>query len=128
DFVKTIDVPTSVDRSQGDIHPQGNPHIHLDPRNIAIVAKEVTKRLQQIDPENKATYVQNQNQFLNKWNASIQNWQQRLNKLSGKNIIVHHTNWSYFVKWANLKQVATLEPVPGMPPTVSHLESLLQQV
>lgn len=128
DYVKKIGVPEKLDRAMGDIHPQGNPHVHLNPHNMIPVAKEISKRLQQIDPDHKNLYTKNETAFLQKWQNAIQKWEQQAASLKNMAIVVHHTNAAYLIDWLGLKQVATLEPKPGLPPTASHLEDVLQKI
>src|SRR4051812_37217086 len=74
DFVRKLDVPTSVDRSQGDVHAAGNPHIQTDPRNIAAVATALGTRLQQVDAAHAAEYAQRTVAFQQKWQQAIARW------------------------------------------------------
>lgn len=126
DVVEVLDKQTSVDRSQGDIHPEGNPHIQLNPHNIALVAKELANRLAQIDAENSAYYQSQYEVFNGKWQQSIKKWESEAVSLKGIPVVVHHTSFAYLNNWLGLNQVATLEPKPGIPPTTGHLEELLQ--
>jgi zinc/manganese transport system substrate-binding protein len=124
-FVPKIEKPEIIDRSMGDIHPQGNPHIHLNPHNILLVAKELNDRLKEIDPNNSKNYQNNYDNFLSKWSRSIQIWEARAFKLTGFKIAVHHKSFSYLIDWLQLDEIATLESKPGIAPTSSHLERLL---
>ena len=126
--VKLLDKPTVLDRSMGDVHADGNPHIQLDPRRIAIVAKKLSQRLQQIDPEHRAEYASKLADFETRWKKAIEQWQQATRDIQGKNIIVQHNSWVYLQHWLKLNKVAELEPKPGVPPTSSHLSALLKQL
>jgi len=126
-FVKRLDIAESVDRSQGDVHPAGNPHIQTDPRNILLVAQVLSKRLAELDPANADAYQQNMADFQKRWTAAIDGWDKRAAVLKGKRVIAHHKSWVYLETWLGLVEVATLEPLPGIPPTASHLASLLDQ-
>ena len=128
DHVKMLGIPELVDRSHGDVHPEGNPHIHLNPANIAIAAKVLTERLQQVDSSNADNYNTRLDSFLTKWNKATSRWQEQAKKLKGLPIVVHHTGWLYLEDWLGLKRIASLEPKPGIPPTVSHLEAVLGKV
>jgi len=121
DYVSKMDVPSRVDRALGDIHPGGNPHIQTDPRNIAIVAGVLVRRLQQIDPEHADAYQSRYDDFL-------QRWQQEAAPLHGVHILVYHKGWSYMMRWLGMIESDALEPVPGVPPTTSHLASLLAKL
>jgi len=126
-FVKRLDIAESVDRSQGDVHPQGNPHIQTDPRNILLVAEALSSRLAELDPTNASHYAQKMADFRQRWTAAIADWDKRAAVLRGKRIIAHHKSWVYMENWLGLDEVATLEPLPGIPPTANHLASLLNQ-
>jgi len=128
EFVTRLEIPTVLDRSQGDLHAQGNPHIQTDPRNIALVANVLAQRLQAIDQTNASYYQQSLAAFQDKWGKAIDKWQQQAAVLRGKPIVVHHKGWAYLNNWLGLIEVATLEPKPGVPPSAAHLEELLQQM
>jgi len=127
-LVHRLEVPDSVDRSQGDVHPQGNPHIQTNPHNIALVAQALGQRLAELDPGNSAEYAAGTKAFLDRWNASIARWEERIRPLAGDLVVTHHKSWVYLEDWLGLKEIATLEPVPGIPPTASHLAELLAQL
>ena len=128
DFVNTIEKPLVLDRSLGDIHPEGNPHVHLDPRNIIILAKILSKRLSIIDPSNSAYYQKRTNSFVKGWDKLIIGWNKRLNRLKGQRVAVHHRSWSYLLSWSGLREVAMLEEKPGIPPSARHLNNVLKGV
>ena len=124
-YVRRLEVPTSVDRSQGDVHPQGNPHIQTNPHNISLVAQALAERLAVLDPAHAQDFQSGLASFLSRWNAAIVKWETRAAPLRGKKIITHHKSWAYLEDWLGLEEVANLEPVPGIPPTASHLGTLL---
>jgi zinc/manganese transport system substrate-binding protein len=126
-FVLRVGTTADVDRSQGDIHPMGNPHIQTDPRNIAAVATAVADRMSRIDPVNSAAYESNLKLFQERWRAALERWEARATTLRGKRIITHHKSWVYLERWLGLEEVANLEAVPGLPPTASHLSRLTHQ-
>ena len=128
DHVRRIEIPASIDRSQGDVHPQGNPHIHLHPRNIERVAEALVDRLAQLDPDNAATYRANAEDFLQRWNDARDRWEDRAQSLAGMRIVSHHRSFSYLADWLDLDVVATLEPKPGIPPSGAQLSKLLEQL
>ncbi len=125
DFVRKLDVPTQVDRSQGDVHAAGNPHIQLDPRNIALVATALSVRLQQLDGANAAAYAGRAQEFQQRWQQAIARWNAKAAPLKGMPIVSQHKAFTYLVDWLGLKEVAVLEPKPGVEPSVSHLQSVL---
>ena len=127
-FVPHLEIPASVDRSQGDVHPQGNPHIQTDPRNISLVASALSERLASLDPKHAGDYQSMLEQFLTDWNAALAKWEADAAPLRGKRVVTHHKSWVYLESWLGLELVGTLEPVPGIPPTASHLSRLLAQL
>lgn len=129
DIVTLIEKPTKeLDRSHGDVHAQGNPHSHLNPYNILIVAKEINNRLQKIDSDNSKIYQRNYENFVKRWKKSIKSWERKASRLKNVNILVHHKSFSYLIEWLKMKEVATLEVKPGIPPTARHLQNLLDIV
>lgn len=126
-YVQRLDVANSTDRSQGDVHPQGNPHIQTNPHNILLVAKAIADRFVQLDADNTQVYQQRYLDFSQRWNKAIGGWELRAQALRGKRVITHHKSWIYLEQWLGLEEVATLESVAGIPPTASHLGTLLKQ-
>jgi zinc/manganese transport system substrate-binding protein len=127
-FVVRLEIPTVLDRAQGDLHAQGNPHIQTDPRNIGLVARVLAERLQQIDPAHAAGYRERLDAFETRWTAAIADWERRAAPLKGKRVVVHHKSWAYLEHWLGLEEVATLESKPGVPPSAAHLNELLTQL
>ena len=128
DLVTVLEKPTYVDRSMGDVHPEGNPHVHLDPHNISIVSQELLQRLSRIDSANSEYYDKRFQKFNARWEKAIVQWEKDAAPLDQKTIIVHHKNFIYLITWLNLRQVGSLEPRPGIPPTTGHLEDLLIKI
>lgn len=128
DTVNKIDVPEKLDRSQGDVHAEGNPHIQTGPENILQVAIALKQRLSAIDPGNANYYLSRYEIFEKKWKHSMQLWQQQAGFLSGSNIVSHHNYWNYLNHWLGLNVLATLEPVPGVSPSSSYLAKLNRQL
>ncbi len=125
DFVRKLDVPTQLDRSQGDVHAAGNPHIQTDPRNIAHVAVALAARLRQVDPPNAAVYAKREADFSQRWQAAIARWTAQAAPLKGAAVVSQHKAFVYLYDWLGLKEVAVLEPKPGVEPSASHLQSVL---
>ena len=125
-FVPLLNKPARLDRAEGDVHPFGDPHIQTDPRNIARVAQALGDRLGEIDGANRDFYKQRTTQFLEKWNAAIAKWEKQAAPLKGVPIVVHHKAFTYLEAWLGLKEVAALEPKPGLEPTTAHLSSVLE--
>jgi zinc/manganese transport system substrate-binding protein len=126
-YVKRLDVTLSTDRSQGDVHPQGNPHIQTNPHNIRLVAEAMAERMAQLDVANSDYYQQRLADFKQRWAAAIVVWEERAAALRGRRVIAHHKSWIYLEDWLGLEEVATLEAVSGIPPTATHLASLLDR-
>jgi len=126
--VPMLDRPESLDRAQGDLHPMGNPHIQLDPRNIARVAVVLSERLAKLDPKGAKYYEARGEDFRMRWESAIANWETRAVPLKGMPIVTQHRSWTYLVDWLELNEVANLEPKPGIEPSTSHLASLLSVV
>ena len=123
--VTRLDVPSVVDRSHGDVHASGNPHIHLDPRNVLKVGEALAARLVELDAANAAAYQAGFKAFAGKWQAAIGRWEKEAAPLKGVPVLVHHQSFVYLAHWLGLKEVGTLEPKPGIEPTSSHLGTLL---
>jgi zinc/manganese transport system substrate-binding protein len=128
DHVRRIEIPADIDRSQGDVHPQGNPHIHLHPRNIERVAAALAERLAELDPANAQTYRANAEDFLQRWSDARDRWEERAATLAGMRLVSHHRSFSYLADWLDLDIVATLEPKPGIPASGAQLSRLLEQL
>jgi zinc/manganese transport system substrate-binding protein len=126
--VPLIDVPTRVDRSLGDVHPAGNPHLHLNPANIAKVASALTERMAQLDAPDAAYYRDRAKSFLERWQTATVRWEQEGAPLKGLPLVVYHKDLSYLVRWLGMREVGALEPKPGLPPTTAHLSELLSQL
>ena len=125
-FVRLLDKPASFDRSQGDIHAYGNPHIQTDPRNILLVAKPLSERLATIDAANAAAYRTRYADFENRWNAALLKWQAAGAPLKGKPIAVQHKSWVYMIGWLGLNEVVALEPKPGIPASSGYLAQVIE--
>jgi len=126
--VRLIEVPTSVDRSMGDIHSQGNPHIQLDPRNIAAVAKALTARLASIDAANAPYYQARGADFQARWTVAMAKWDAQGTSLKGTQVVVIHKDQAYLCRWLGLQQVAAIEPKPGVPPSAGYLSELVTKL
>lgn len=128
DYVRKLEVPVRLDRSEGDVHPQGNPHIHLNPHNITRVAKKLSERLALVDGGDPQPYQTRLDKFLARWGAAIDTWEERGEAMAGLRLVAYHRSFSYLADWLDLDIVATLETKPGIPPSGAHLAKLLQQL
>ncbi len=123
--VATLEKPTALDRANGDVHPEGNPHIQMDPYGMLAIAKALDARLAQLDPANAATYQSRLADFSARWSAATKRWTALAAPLKGRNIVVHHNSWIYLTNWLGMHEIGSLEPKPGVPPTSAHLASLI---
>jgi len=126
--VARLEIPKVIDRALGDMHPGGNPHVHTDPRNIARIAPALMERMSELDPANAESYRSRGRSFLERWQAAIARWEQQATPLKGVPVVVYHKDFSYFINWTGMREVGSLEPKPGIPPTPSHLAELIDQM
>lgn len=127
EHVPLLEKPATLDRSMGDLHPEGNPHLHLNPHNIARVAEELSARLQRLSPTDAGFFRQRHADFSTRWTQAVRRWESRGAALAGKTVVVHHRAWTYLLDWLGMPSLASLEPKPGLPPTAAHLEAVLRQ-
>ncbi len=127
-FVEMRDKPLRLDRSEGDIHAAGNPHIQTDPYNIAEVADALATRLAELDPKNAERYEERHRDFSKRWQAALERWDSRKAPLEDVSIVVHHKSWVYLEHWLGLHEVVALEPKPGLPPNSGHLARILSRL
>ena len=127
-YVRMLEVPTRLDRADGDVHPGGNPHIQTDPRNISKVAEALAQRLAEIDAVNAGFYEKRYQDFGLRWQNAIKRWEAEAAPLKGTAIVVQHKGFPYLEDWLGLKEVSTLEPKPGVEPTSAHLAEVLAQL
>lgn len=123
--VPLLGKPTRLDRAEGDVHPAGDPHIQQDARNIARVATALAARLAQVDAAHAANYAARAKRFEERWTAALARWEQKAAPLKGVPIVVQHKGFTYLEAWLGLREVAALEPKPGMEPTTAHLAAVL---
>lgn len=128
DHVEKLETMQEADRSMGHVHPEGNPHVHLNPENILQISGFLADRLYQLDQAHAQAYAANLDAFQTRWSDHLKRWEQQATALQGMNIVVYHKSWTYLTDWAGMNVVGALEPKPGLPPTTAHLESLLQSV
>jgi zinc/manganese transport system substrate-binding protein len=128
DYVERLEVPTRLDRAEGDIHPSGNPHIQLDPRNIAKVAAVVSDRLAKIDAKNAAFYAARGQDFQARWQAAIAKWEQQAAPLRGMRLVPYHKDTVYLIHWLGMVEVMDIEPKPGIPPSAGYLAELVEKI
>jgi len=125
---RLIEVPAFADRAMGDVHAAGNPHLHLDPRNVASVAKALAQRMALADAHNASYYLERELAFQARWRQATARWEREAAPLKGVPVVVHHKDLSYLIAWLGMREAGTLEPKPGLPPSTAHLASLLAQL
>ena len=126
--VALLEKPTRLDRSMGDIHAAGNPHIHLDPRNIARVSAALSERMANLDRADTGYYEDREKSFLQRWSDATARWEKQGAPLKGMPLVVYHKNLTYLINWLGMREVGALEPKPGLPPSTAHLGELLDQL
>lgn len=119
---------THVDRSLGDVHAEGNPHFHLDPQKLKQVAQALAERLARLDPAGAAGVRERHAAWARRWDERIAAWEAKAEPLMGRTLVAQHTTFAYLWEWLGLTQVADLEPKPGLPPTLAHLQRVLKDV
>lgn len=126
--VNLLQVPTSANRAEGDIHIYGNPHYWLDPLNGKIIARNIANGLERVDPSNRSFYEANLVAFNNKIDMKLKEWQGKMTAYKGSKIIAYHNEWVYFETRFGLQIVDFMEPKPGIPPTPSQLVKVINEV
>jgi zinc/manganese transport system substrate-binding protein len=123
--VALIEAKNNADRSEGDVHPLGNPHVQLDPVRMADIAQALAERLAKLDAAHSANFRANAAAFKTAVNSQLAHWQQLAG--NSKGVVLYHKDASYLLVRFNIPLLATVEPLAGIPPTASHILSLVQQ-
>jgi zinc/manganese transport system substrate-binding protein len=123
--IRLLEIPTSFDRSKGDVHSLGNPHFMIDPVNVKIIARNIADHLTQIDPKSAATYSGNLTRFNTKLDAKFADWQKQLAPYRGARIVTYHKDFVYLAERFGLNIVGELEPKPGIAPSPAHLAQVI---
>ena len=123
-----LQVPTSANRGEGDIHIYGNPHYWLDPLNGKVIARNIANGLERVDPSNKSFYENNLQAFFNNIDVKMRQWEAVMAPFRGTKVIAYHNEWVYFETRFGLKIVDFMEPKPGIPPTPSQLVKVIGEV
>jgi zinc/manganese transport system substrate-binding protein len=126
--VTLIEVPSKLDRAMGDIHPYGNPHIQLDPRNVAAVAKSLAAKLASVDPAGADYYAARAAEFGRRWSEAIARWQAQAAPLKDLPVVILHRDQAYLCRWLGMRELASIEPKPGVPPTAGYLGQLVTKL
>ncbi|MEA2707355.1 MAG: zinc/manganese transport system substrate-binding protein [Gemmatimonadaceae bacterium] len=125
DGVKMLEIPTSFDRSKGDVHSLGNPHFMIDPVTVRIIARNIATHFAQVDPKNAATYNGNLARFNTRLDAKYAAWQKELAPYRGARIVTYHKDFVYLADRFGLTVVDELEPKPGIAPSPAHLAQVI---
>jgi zinc/manganese transport system substrate-binding protein len=126
--VTLMQVPSSINRGEGDIHIYGNPHYWLDPVNGKQIAKNICDALKKISPENKSLFEANLTAFNTKIDSKLKEWTLKMSPYKGSKIIAYHNEWCYFEQRFGLIILDFLEPKPGIPPTPTQLVKIISEV
>ena len=128
DAISVLDSRVQADRSQGDVHPLGNPHYWLDPDNGRKIARLFDRKFSQLAPAHSAEFSRNRQEFETRLNAAEKDWRDELAIIKGKPIVAFHTSWKYLAEYTGMNIVGFMEPKPGVPPSPSHLAGLILQM
>ena len=126
--LQLLEVPSTLDRSRGDIHAAGNPHYLVDPVNAKAVAQKIADAFCGFDSKSCDTYRANLKKFMETLDAKLKEWEQKLAPFKGQQVAAYHNSWPYFGERFGLKIDLFLEPKPGVPPTPTHLAEVIQQM
>lgn len=126
--VPLMDVPTTLDRSRGDIHAAGNPHYVIAPSNAKIVAKNIAEGFAANDPKSADYFRANLKKFDDEIDTKLVEWHKLLDPYKGRSVVAYHDSWPYFAKEFGLKIDLFLEPKPGIPPTPAHLADVIMKM
>jgi zinc/manganese transport system substrate-binding protein len=126
--VPVAEVPRTFDRSEGDVHPKGNPHYNLDPVNGRIMARNIAEGLSRNYPQHRAAFDKNLNAYLAELNKAILTWESMAAPLKGVKIVPYHQDWTYFANRYGLQIIGSIELKPGIEPTPNHLVALTQRM
>ena len=126
--IQVLDAQRNADRSQGDVHPLGNPHYWLDPDNGRKIARLFDRKFSELAPAHSAEFSKYRQAFEARLNAAEKDWQDELAGIKGKPVVAFHTSWKYLAEYTGMKIVGFMEPKPGVPPSPSHLAGLILQI
>lgn len=125
--ITVLERPTGpISRAQGDIHPEGNPHYWLDPRNGSIIARKIAQELKAVTPSDGASFDENLKRFENDLNSRRQKWEQRMAPFRGTEVVAYHKQWEYLAHWLGLNIIDYVEDKPGIPPAPQHMANLIR--
>ena len=127
--IPVLDVPTGpVDRSQGDVHPRGNPHYSLDPGLAPVITQNLVDGLGRVAPQLRPAFEKNRATFLARLDGELARWTKTLEPVKGARVVGYHPDFLYFLNRFGLVQAGAIENRPGIPPSPGHLAALIQQM
>lgn len=126
--VHLIDIPKSVSRAYGDVHPEGNPHFNCDPNNVLPIARLITKKLVRLDSAHAQAYQHNLARFTAKWKTFLRTFNARMHSCKIKKVVQYHELFNYLLRRYGIESAATVEPLPGIAPTSKHTLALINQM
>ncbi|WP_295055563.1 zinc ABC transporter substrate-binding protein [Sulfuricurvum sp.] len=127
-YVKMIEKPASLSRSQGDVHGEGNPHYALDPHIMPILAKVIMLKLSAMDPSNKNVYHSNYDAFAKHWSEKLIQWDAEMAPCRNTQVVQYHELFNYFFARYGIRTAATIEPLPGISPSSKHTMEVISQI
>lgn len=125
--VRMLEVPARLDRADGDVHAAGNPHVQTDPRNFLRIGEALAARMAQLDPADAAAYEAGWRRFAERWRAQVARWEKAAAPLRGVPVVVQHKSFVYLFDWLGMREVATLEPKPGIEASAAHIARVVAQ-
>lgn len=128
DYVRMLEIPSRLDRSEGDIHPAGNPHIQTSPKNFRSVSVALARKLADLDGAHAALYAEREKDFLRRWDEALARWEAKAAPLKGVSVAVYHKGWIYLMDWLGMKEALAVEPKPGVPPGAAHIAELVDTI
>lgn len=126
--VELVEVPATLDRSQGDMHAMGNPHFMTDPVNAVLVAKRIADAFCKLDSASAEVYRSNLKKFESAVDSKLAEWEKLLAPFKGQHVVAYHNSWPYFARRFGLQIDLFLEPKPGLPPTPAHLADVMARM
>ena len=125
--ITVLERPTGpISRAQGDIHPEGNPHYWLDPRNGSVLARKIVQELKALAPSDGTSFEENLKRFENDLNNRRQKWEQKMAPFRGTEVVAYHKQWEYLAHWLGLNIIDYVEDKPGIPPAPQHMANLIR--
>ncbi|HEX4405152.1 MAG TPA: zinc ABC transporter substrate-binding protein [Polyangia bacterium] len=118
-------IPADQLRAMGDIHPLGNPHYWVPPKNALAVARLLARRFADLDPAGSATYQAALATFERQLAAKERAWSTAAASLKGEKVVTYHKSWSYVAGWLGFIEIGYIEPKPGTPPAADHTARLI---